>query len=734
MELFRLLGVIALSGDEEAKAKMDGVTNKAEKSSGKIGKAIKKMGKLAVGAVTAGATAAATLTKTAVDSFAEYEQLVGGSKLLYGDAYDFVEERAKKAYQNVQMSQNAYLEQMNGFATGLKTALGGDAQAAAELADKILTAEADIVAATGNSQEAVQNAFNGIMKSNFTMLDNLQLGITPTKEGFQQVIDKVNEWNAANGEATDYQIDNLADCQAALVKYVEMQGLAGYAANEASETISGSAATMKSAWENVLVGLADKKQNMDELLSKLGDSVLTFKDNIMPRVEQTLTGIGTLIEKVVPPIVAEIPKLITDTLPGLVTAGASIVSALAQSITSSLPMLLQIGIDLLLQFLDGFTQNIDSVLTTATEIIITLADGITSALPKLIPAAVGAIIAFGMALVNGENITALINSALALMEALADGLLVALPMLTEAVPTIITSLLTALLGNDNLSKIIETGITVNMALIDGLLSAIPDLIAAIPDIIFAIANTLMGYDWISLGKKMIESYIKGITSTQGKLAEIIKSILDANVKVFDGAYSKIDNLTGGALSKITGLWKNNLNLLSGLATSALNKVVDSFNSKMDRAKKVVDTGLQIIKNLFNFEFRIPNIKLPHFKISPSGWKFSDLLQGDIPTLGIDWYAKGGVLTQPTIFGMSGNTLLGGGEAGDEAVAPIDVLQGYVAEAVASQNAGLVAILEKILLAIIAMDENMGGNLKVALEDMSFELNKREFARLVKAVN
>ena len=143
-------------------------------------------------------------------------------------------EKARNAYETVQMSQNDYLQQVNGFATGLKTALGGNVQAAAELADKVITAEADVVAATGNTQEAVQNAFNGIMKSNFTMLDNLQLGIAPTKEGFQQLIDKVNEWNAENGEATAYTIDNLADCQAALVDYIEMQGLAGYAANEAA--------------------------------------------------------------------------------------------------------------------------------------------------------------------------------------------------------------------------------------------------------------------------------------------------------------------------------------------------------------------------------------------------------------------------------------------------------------------------------------------------------------------
>ena len=143
--------------------------------------------------VGAAATGISVLGTNAVKSYADYEQLMGGTQLLFGDAYEYIESKSKEAYKNVQMSQNEYLEQVNGFATGLKVALGGNEQAAAELADRIINAEADIVAATGNSQEAIQNAFNGIMKSEYTMLDNLQLGINPTKEGFKKMIDMVNE-------------------------------------------------------------------------------------------------------------------------------------------------------------------------------------------------------------------------------------------------------------------------------------------------------------------------------------------------------------------------------------------------------------------------------------------------------------------------------------------------------------------------------------------------------------
>lgn len=288
--VFELFATISLDTDEYERKLKD-----SENKTSTFADVLKA--NLASGAIIAGvkklAGVVADVGKAAYTSYARYEQLAGGAQLMFGDAYDFVAEKARNAYKTVQMSQNDYLQQVNGFATGLKTALGGNVQAAAELADKVITAEADVVAATGNTQEAVQNAFNGIMKSNYTMLDNLQLGIAPTKEGFQQLIDKVNEWNAENGEATSYTIDNLADCQAALVDYIEMQGLAGYAANEAAGTIEGSTASMKAAWQNLATGMADSSADMEGLTKDFVDSVFTAGKNIIPRVQQIVTGVGT---------------------------------------------------------------------------------------------------------------------------------------------------------------------------------------------------------------------------------------------------------------------------------------------------------------------------------------------------------------------------------------------------------------------------------------------------------
>lgn len=278
MNLFELF--IKIGVDDQASGKVSALTEK-------LGNGLKTASKIGTSAIVA-------LGTVAVKTFADYEQLIGGAELMFGDAFDTVMNNARNAYKTVQMSQNEYLQQVNGFATGLKTALGGNEQAAADLAHKIVQAEADIVAATGNTAENVQNAFNGIMKSNFTMLDNLQIGITPTKEGFQEVIDKVNDWNEANGRLTEYQMGNLADMQSALVDYIEMVGMSGYAQEEASGTILGSFASMKSAASDFATSLIDENGDVGASWDNLKETVGIFVDNLKPKIQEFLEAISPI--------------------------------------------------------------------------------------------------------------------------------------------------------------------------------------------------------------------------------------------------------------------------------------------------------------------------------------------------------------------------------------------------------------------------------------------------------
>lgn len=379
MNVFDLYAKIVLDTDEYKKD-LDDASEKTGKFSSALKGGLVTAAKAGAAAVTAAAGSVVALTKTALDSYGEYEQLVGGAQLMFGDAYDFVAEKAKKAYSTVQMSQNDYLRQMNGFATGLKTALGGNEKAAAELADKILTAEADVVAATGSSQEAVQNAFNGIMKSNYTMLDNLQLGITPTKEGFQEVIDKVNEWNAANGNATKYQIDNLADAQSALVDYITMQGMAGYASAEAADTIQGSVASMKAAWTNFVTGLADENANITELSEQLIESVVVVADNAIPVIETVLSNIAVAVKEYAPEMIEKFVGYAIEKLPEVIELGLQLILAIAKGLSENLPQLVTAVLDMMATIVQTVVDSIPDIVEVGKQIVQGLWEGIKSAL------------------------------------------------------------------------------------------------------------------------------------------------------------------------------------------------------------------------------------------------------------------------------------------------------------------------------------------------------------------
>lgn len=522
-EVFKLLGVFALKGKEDVDKGIDDATKHAEKGSSKIKKAFEVVGKAIVAGTVAIGAATIKFTKDSIKAYADYEQLAGGSQLLFGDAYDFVAEKAKKAYSTVQLSQNDYLKQVNGFATGLKTSLGGNVQAAAELADKIVQAEADVVAATGNTQENVQNAFNGIMKSNYTMLDNLQLGIKPTKEGMQEVIDKVNDWNKANGNATKYQIDNLADCQSALVDYIKMQGLAGYAANEAAGTIQGSWTSLKGSWQNLLVGFADGNQDINELIRNTVDSAGKVFNNIIPRVKQVLKGVKQVLSELLQKTSEKLPEFIANII---------------GKIDSMLPNFLEEGAKLIKTLLNGLTNNLPAIVQGGIHIVSSLIIGIAQQLPSLIPMAVNLIITLVMSLL--DNIDQLIDAGISLIMGLADGIIEALPILIEKAPEIIEKLISALVRN--FPKIVKAGGELIGKLVAGLIGSIYKLLEVAPKIVSNLVDGIKNLwgEMKNAGKYLIEGLWSGINNAKQWVLDKIKGFGDSilkGIKSFFGIHS-----------------------------------------------------------------------------------------------------------------------------------------------------------------------------------------------------
>lgn len=608
MNLFELF--VKVGVDDQASSKLGTLTQK-------LGSGLKTAAKIGTAAVSVAAAGIAALTTTAIKNYAEYEQLVGGAELMFGKAFDTVKKNAEEAYKTVQMSQNEYLQQVNGFATGLKTALGGNEQAAADLAHKIIKAEADIVAATGNTAENVQNAFNGIMKSNFTMLDNLQIGITPTKEGFQEVIDKVNEWNKANGEATNYQMGNLADMQSALVDYIDMVGMSGYAQAEASKTITGSLASMKSAWNNLLTGIADDNADFDTLINNMVESVGTFAGNILPRVEVALNGIVGLIEGVAPQIVARLPEIVQSVLPNLVVAIQELVTSAAEA----LPSLVEVALGTVAPSLLSAIQTIAPVLLQSLPTIFSsLASGLETALPLLIETAISLV--DEVAKVLPDLIDAIIVVLPSLFKTLADALLKeGLPQLVEIVMTLATELVK--LVPDLVSALTEILPAFYEAfipavleslpiLIEGLIPLITELFAALPAILvsaFLLGNPLSllfaaiyatiktyGEDIKNFFAETIPQFIADIIAWFEELPYKIGVLIGEVILFFQGMPEKIKTWLLATIEKIKTWISDTKNIVQQKVPEIVDKIKNIFS---DLPAKIKTIGKNIVDGLWN---------------------------------------------------------------------------------------------------------------------------------------
>ncbi len=169
MELFKLFGTLALRGKEQFNGDVDEASGKAEKLSGKLGKGLAVAAKIGAAAVGAAATAIGALTKAAISSYANYEQLVGGVETLFKDSADIVMQYASNAYKTAGLSANEYMETVTSFSASLLQSLGGDTEAAAKQADLAITDMSDNANKMGTDMASIQNAYQGFAKQNYTI-------------------------------------------------------------------------------------------------------------------------------------------------------------------------------------------------------------------------------------------------------------------------------------------------------------------------------------------------------------------------------------------------------------------------------------------------------------------------------------------------------------------------------------------------------------------------------------
>ena len=459
MDVFDLFAKITLDSSEYEKGLKDaknsasgltGLFGKVGSAASTVGKGIfnvaANVAKVSVAATTAGATAISALTGLAINSYADYEQLVGGVETLYKTSADKVQQYAADAYKTAGLSANEYMNTATTFAASLVSSLGGDTEQAAELANTAIGDMSDNANKMGTDMESIQNAYNGFSKQNYTMLDNLKLGYGGTKQEMQRLLDDANKLNAAQGNYTKYSIDSYADVVSAIHDVQNAMGITGTTAKEASTTIQGSLSAAKAAWANLVTGVADDNANFEQLISNFVDSATTAASNIIPRIEVALNGAAKLIESLVPPIMAELPSLIETVLPQLVQSAVNIVQTLVTEISANAAQLIDSAIQIITVLGNGIYQMLPTVAQSALQIVLTLVSKLNENLPQMLDTAGQMLIAF------------------------VEGVSEHLPDIMLAAASIVETLLTYFI--EHLPDIVEGAMQMGDAVIDGIIDGI----------------------------------------------------------------------------------------------------------------------------------------------------------------------------------------------------------------------------------------------------------------------
>lgn len=532
---------------------LDNASGKASGFADKLKSGLATAAKVGAAALTAAATGMAALTKASIAQYAEYEQLVGGVDTLFKTASDKVQEYAANAYKTAGMSANEYMDTVTSFSASLLQSLGGDTEKAAQKADQAITDMADNANKMGTGMEMIQNAYQGFAKQNYTMLDNLKLGYGGTKEEMERLLADAEKLSGQKFDISSYS--DIVD--AIHVVQTEM-GITGTTAKEAASTIQGSVSAAKSAWSNLITGIAADNADLDTLIGNFVSSVETAAGNIIPRVSVILGGISQLVTSASTTIIPMVITTITDNLPALLQAAVALVGALGQGIIDSLPAITQAASDILFFLANGLIENLPTLIDgivqvtltivqmltspdfltqlieTAILLIMTLAQGLIDAIPQLI-AAVPMIIGNLLAAIIVE-LPNIIQMGIDLLFALIDGIIKCIPELVAAVPTLIIAFVNGIVNN--LDKIILAAPQIIVSLITGIIGAIPELIAAVPRVIAAIADTIRNYDWGGIGRNIVQGLKDGIAGMWD------------NIK--DWFNEKVNSLVGG-VKRILGI-------------------------------------------------------------------------------------------------------------------------------------------------------------------------------------
>lgn len=504
MNLFELF--VKVGVDDQASKNISNITQK-------LGNGLKTAAKIGTAAVSAASAGIVALTKSAVENYAEYEQLVGGVDTLFKNASQKVQQYASEAYKTAGMSANDYMENATAFSASLINALGGDTEAAAEYANRAMVSMSDNANKMGTNIDSIVQTYQSLSRGNFAMLDNLKLGYGGTKAELERLIEDAASYTDIQDkmgitvDKSSMSFDNIVNAIAVVQGHL---GIAGATAQEAATTIEGSVNSMKASWSNLITGIADENADFGGLVDQFVDSAVAVGENLLPRIQVALTGAGDLIDKLVPVIVEKIPKIVNENLPNLTKTAVSIVKSLISGVSENQQELFNTIFDVVVFIVDSFITMLPDVVKLGLELIVSLAEGIADALPELIPTVFLIIDEIVNTIFEGDTLKKLFNAALEIILALAEGIGDNTPQLIDTIFALVDGIVNFLLDPENITKLINAALRIVIALAGGLISAIPRLVLGVFDLIDSIVDTFKEADWGQVGKNLVDGLLAGL--------------------------------------------------------------------------------------------------------------------------------------------------------------------------------------------------------------------------------
>lgn len=759
MELFKIFGRIALKGQEETEDGLDSVAGKASGVGQALLKGIGTFAKWGAAAATAAATATAALVKSAVTAYSDYEQLVGGVETLFKDSASEVQKYAANAYQTAGLSANEYMETVTGFSASLLQSLDGDTKAAAEKANVAITDMSDNANKMGTSMESIQNAYQGFAKQNYTMLDNLKLGYGGTKEEMQRLLEDAEKLSGQKFDLSSY-----ADIVDAIHVVQTEMGITGTTAKEAATTIQGSVNMTKAAWQNLVVGIADDTQDFDVLVNNFVESVTTAGNNILPRVEIALKGVGTLVEKLAPIIAKTVPNIVSTTLPSMIKAGTSMIRALLDGllkavpelipcfknivnqlisvIVTNLPMILNAAVIIAGAIVSGLVEALPDILDAGIELIQSLAQGLTTGIPTILSTAITIVSQLASTLI--QNVPQIVQTGIQLLLGLANGILQAVPQLLQELPGIIMQMVENILSC--IPMIIECGIELLTSLVDALPQIIQSIVAVLPQIINGIIEALLGHidEIIQAGIKLLVALIDALPQIIDTICKALPQIIEA---ITGALLEHLDDMIYAGVDLFMALITNLAEIKNALASkmpeiiaSIVRAIGECLGEMWEAGKRLMNKLWQGLKEVAPniaswFKDFLHNLFIQdvNVQVDTSSLKSSATAKITNKSTSARKHAKGGVVEKGEIALLEGD--------GAEAVVPLHQNRMWISRVAQDMKNALDygqsssgskndnALLELIYELL----ERLPDLILEGMESVNMKVDKREFARMVKEV-